>query len=1405
MVDKFISMWKVREIADKVTNVVMNYTEIEGKVREATNDEPWGPTGPLMQELAHSTFTYEHFPEVMSMLWKRMLQDNKTNWRRTYKSLLLLNYLVRNGSERVVTSSREHIYDLRSLENYTFTDENGKDQGINVRHKVRELIDFIQDDDKLRDERKKAKKNKDKYIGMSSDAMGMRMSSSGGGSAYNDWDSSHKYDRKNSYEDDHYDGEREDSDVDSSDPPSTRRYRDKERTNEPAPPASVVTTAPRATTPSEPKKQTINVTVNPKSLSSNVATKTTKVSKRIDMGAATNFGRDELGINSPTHRNTHSEEDLFATSNTVTATSAAKNSDLDDLFKTCSTTNNLVSDTVSPQSNNLDDDDFFNPRSDDTQEFGDFASAFGTTAPAQSQPEKLVAPTEPKKNDFADFGSAFNSEQQQQPEPSPPLSNTTSNDPANLLFAINSTPNAQITASNSSNPKVGDLLSDLDGLSLDVSVPTVSSTAENNNANITKDTTTDYKSAIDHCDAIAELVESLQSIEKLHSIHDVDRVNSIIDQLLLHLPGPVTPEKLCRIDDTDWEYIANHAFSDVQNELIRLFDDEWPMKKAPNNQSYIIKPNLLRLFSIDHSALFVKTTISNIFARDNNAKFDKLVAIFESCLRNETWLLAALIDFSYAENGTQTLDYSDNRDQLTQLLIGAPNKIANYFMGKQSRLFDSEHFSCVLLLALIQALCFIAEKNNAEQKALFSTRFLGQLFGRIAVDFNLNRTSKVLPETFRAMLLLTKRSAQFKKTLHEMMLQLYRSSFDIVAWYILNHASPVDLLGDAVKTSNDWAYTLKTKLILSPSVTVDDNFIRKFIGYLSMHLTPEESCNVLEDVAKKWSSKLSLKTNSIEQHLYFTKLLVIGAELFPMRQSVRFTEKVSLIIHNGVRNHMEILDESVRAVGMITAEIVLNKFSNQDAEESKLHFDYDGFGNAARQLVEQIKQFHQSTEIDEQDLSENDIEKSIDILYSGIPKESETEEGKGQSKVVEIGAKPSTSSSIRNAAIEVAAIAPCQSKTGLVLATPKAELFDDDDLDSDDDDDLQPYDMSNDTAIAEAKRPRYLHDVREALLETEDPEVFEQTMISCAALVEERLPDNDSNIDVELLRLLIEIDERFPVDDFDYHRMSTCVAICCIKPKSCAEFLCTQIHAELGRYSIGKKVLMLEILGESAKTLAKLTTPKKTEQVVAPKKTMYSLSLIDPEDDTYDRLIMAKKIVKERIEKKTRRFAQPSASILDGATPNQFAEVAGSFFFPLLYGVGRDELKFHGMDNALKDDTDNILLLNLLKTIGTVTFASKNCPIISRIAPEVLQLGFALRFHAEPKIRLAVLQMLAAALLVTPKSLLQLHFSTYLVEMKDWLEEYLSFNIIRGEKNVECRQMAQNVLALCLDALTADV
>lgn len=193
------SMWKVRELVDKATNVVMNYTETEAKVREATNDDPWGPSGTQMSELAKLTYMYEHFAEICGngtgMLWKRMFEENKKAWRRIYKSLLLLDYLVKNGSERVIQATRDHLYDLRALEHYQHTDEKGKDQGINVRQRSKELIALVTSDETLREERKKSKKNRDKYIGVGSEdrygSGGYGSSSYGGGGSgsggYSDW------------------------------------------------------------------------------------------------------------------------------------------------------------------------------------------------------------------------------------------------------------------------------------------------------------------------------------------------------------------------------------------------------------------------------------------------------------------------------------------------------------------------------------------------------------------------------------------------------------------------------------------------------------------------------------------------------------------------------------------------------------------------------------------------------------------------------------------------------------------------------------------------------------------------------------------------------------------------------------------------------------------------------------------------------------------------------------------------------------------------------------------------------------------------------------------------------------------------------------------------------------------
>ena len=40
------------------------------------------------------------FSEIMQMIWKR-LNDHGKNWRHVYKALVLLEYLIKTGSEKV--------------------------------------------------------------------------------------------------------------------------------------------------------------------------------------------------------------------------------------------------------------------------------------------------------------------------------------------------------------------------------------------------------------------------------------------------------------------------------------------------------------------------------------------------------------------------------------------------------------------------------------------------------------------------------------------------------------------------------------------------------------------------------------------------------------------------------------------------------------------------------------------------------------------------------------------------------------------------------------------------------------------------------------------------------------------------------------------------------------------------------------------------------------------------------------------------------------------------------------------------------------------------------------------------------------------------------------------------------
>ncbi|KEF56598.1 uncharacterized protein A1O9_06787 [Exophiala aquamarina CBS 119918] len=173
-----LTLYDLKAGVRKVQNAVMNLTEMESKVREATNGDPWGASASLMQEIAQGTHNYQQLNEIMPMIYKRFTDKTAEEWRQIYK------FLCKNGSERVIDDARSHLSLLRMLRQFHYIDPNGKDQGVNVRNRTNELVKLLSDVDAIRLERKKARMNKNKYGGVEG-GMGVGGGfSSGGGSQY---------------------------------------------------------------------------------------------------------------------------------------------------------------------------------------------------------------------------------------------------------------------------------------------------------------------------------------------------------------------------------------------------------------------------------------------------------------------------------------------------------------------------------------------------------------------------------------------------------------------------------------------------------------------------------------------------------------------------------------------------------------------------------------------------------------------------------------------------------------------------------------------------------------------------------------------------------------------------------------------------------------------------------------------------------------------------------------------------------------------------------------------------------------------------------------------------------------------------------------------------------------------
>ncbi|GAB1223101.1 hypothetical protein ENUP19_0130G0029 [Entamoeba nuttalli] len=83
-----------------------------------------------------------------------------------YKSLLVLDNILKNGSEEAVNIALGRVVEVKTLQSFQKIDEDGKDVGINIRERSKQLVELLTDNDYLKQARITAKNQKKDYGGV---------------------------------------------------------------------------------------------------------------------------------------------------------------------------------------------------------------------------------------------------------------------------------------------------------------------------------------------------------------------------------------------------------------------------------------------------------------------------------------------------------------------------------------------------------------------------------------------------------------------------------------------------------------------------------------------------------------------------------------------------------------------------------------------------------------------------------------------------------------------------------------------------------------------------------------------------------------------------------------------------------------------------------------------------------------------------------------------------------------------------------------------------------------------------------------------------------------------------------------------------------------------------------------
>lgn len=863
------------------------------------------------------------------------------------------------------------------------------------------------------------------------------------------------------------------------------------------------------------------------------------------------------------------------------------------------------------------------------------------------------------------------------------------------------------------------------------------------------------------------VIQQLNLLSKITSQSEVEHVLGLLSQLSSRFPTSVNLFVLQDLEnDINYTSFTENYFTVLLEEVIRLFDHNFPFCDGKVYES------VAQLFSIEESSFFEATL--QVLVNNLKSKPSGVVGCLRILLESEA-LFSALVP--------QVWNSEENWKKTVNLVVSLPSRVANVLERETPQCFSNRQFSNMIFYNFLKSLEFVALTVSKDTSTQFKMNVegLAQFLGSVIVNFNDRSNCDGLHHLVDIMALLTNKPSTklviYQKLWYKILESLDRTAVEVLAKTCLTRISPEkylikNLFGKELVKLDAWKYMLCTKIPLLTFIEDNQtNLVTNLVLYLGS-VAHSELVQLLLNLVTIWSDKFSIKRTSVEHHLLISKFIVC---IINCLKQIGLTkhEKTQLKskVYHGLPAHLESAVDAVKYSGMKTGEIVVNFIHEDDSSDNLLKFDYSNMNEVAELAVNKLKHFN-DLNLSQLYQQKSKFECKVDDLLEKLHHRNEP--------VIQYdppARQLRQSSKTPNNEVILSEYVKSKSNYGITVIDPNMEL--------DSDDEFEPYDVSNDVKLPDKPPPAYLRDLRDSLIETDDPDVFAAALSNCQKLVMQQLPDDDASIGLELMEILISLDSKFYVENFNQLVFESCLAITCVYPAFYADYLCKEVHADVGKYSIVHRVLMLDILKEAAKTLSSLTASKTSEEPKTKK----------PRTE----ITKASEVIKKRLESKTRYFH--THKVLKHEQRNKFADVAGHFFFPLLYGYNQNKLL---SQQLIKDNDDFLLLIHFIETLAVVMFCAQNCNIATRMAKEALHFSWFLRFHKDVKVRMAVLNLIAAAVLVVPQAILIADFMNELFEIRLWLADLLNPNVSKGEPNTECRHLAVCTITLIENVLKID-